>query len=252
MLQPSEREAALDELCGDGVAFHGWDESVELDWHLNEDVVRFIHSIVGDGAHTLETGCGYSTVAFALAGARHTVISPFPVEHDRIRDWCTTRGISLDRVDFIAAESQTVLPGLGSGPLDLVLVDGDHAFPVPFIDWFYAAERLRAGGLCIVDDTQLRTGAILHDFLVRETGRWRVHARFPTTVVFEKLTPMVLDPGGWMTQPYCEQVVGLNLRSVPLLVAEVRRLGLFGGVRNAVRLRTRLRRFLAARRHRSR
>jgi hypothetical protein len=251
MLQPSEREAALEELCRDGVAFHGWDESVELDWHLNPDVVRFIHSIVEDGARTLETGCGYSTVAFALAGAHHTVISPFPVEHDRIRSWCSTRGISVDRLDFIAAESQAVLPGLGLEPLDLVLVDGDHAFPVPFIDWYYAAEWLRPGGLCILDDTQLRTGAILHDFLLREAGRWRVHSRFPTTVVFEKLTPIVLDPGGWMTQPYCEQVVGMNPRSLSLLVSEVRRLGVVRGVRNSVRLRSRVRRFLASRRDRS-
>lgn len=251
MLQPSEREAALDELCRDGVAFHGWDETVEVDWHLNTDVVRFIHSVVDGGARTLETGCGYSTIAFALAGAHHMVISPFAFEHDRIKQWCSTRGISLDRLDFIAAESQAVLPGLESGPLDLVLIDGDHAFPVPFIDWFYAAQRLRPGGLCIVDDTHVRTGTILRDFLRREVGRWRVHTRFPTTVVFEKLTPIVLDSGGWASQPYCERVVGMNLRSIPLLIGEVRDLGVVDGVRNAVRLRTRVRRFLAARRDRS-
>src|SRR5437016_729941 len=68
MLQPSEREAALEELCRDDFAFHGWSESIEIDWHLNTDVVRFIHSIVDEGARTLETGCGYSTIAFALAG----------------------------------------------------------------------------------------------------------------------------------------------------------------------------------------
>ena len=30
-------------------------------------------------------------------------------------------------------------------PLDVVFVDGGHGFPVPMIDWFYGAGRLRRG-----------------------------------------------------------------------------------------------------------
>jgi hypothetical protein len=39
--------------------------------------------------------------------------------------------------------------------LDLVLIDGDHAFPASFIDWYYTAEQVKLGGYVIVDDTNL-------------------------------------------------------------------------------------------------
>ena len=69
---------------------------------------------------------------FALAGAKHTAISPFPFEHDRIRHWCNERRIPLDDVTMVNGPSQDILPRL-DGDLDLVLVDGDHAFPTPLI-----------------------------------------------------------------------------------------------------------------------
>jgi predicted O-methyltransferase YrrM len=83
---------------------------------------------------TLETGCGYSTIIFALKGMRHTVISPIFEEHQRIGEWCDANEIDLSNVEFKLGRSEDLLPALKPEPLDLVLIDGWHAFPAPFLD----------------------------------------------------------------------------------------------------------------------
>ena len=48
---------------------------------------------VRDRDVTLEVGAGLSTVVFAAAGSRHTVISPDAAEHRLIREYCDRAGI---------------------------------------------------------------------------------------------------------------------------------------------------------------
>ncbi len=51
-------------------------------WGLTEAALRFIYGNIDDQSATLETGCGMSTVVFALKGSRHTVIAPAPGEFE--------------------------------------------------------------------------------------------------------------------------------------------------------------------------
>lgn len=88
-------------------------------------------------------------------------------------------------------------------PLDLVLIDGDHAFPSPFIDWYYTADRINKGGYVIVDDTQLSTGRILHDFLCLEKKRWKLHRVIGKTSIFKKMASGNVAEGiFWIQQPF--------------------------------------------------
>src|SRR5690606_26311078 len=73
-------------------------------------------------------------------------ISPFPQEHRLIRTWCAGHGLDSRRINFIARPSQEALPELECEELDFVLIDGDHAFPAPFIDWYFVADRIRKAG----------------------------------------------------------------------------------------------------------
>jgi predicted O-methyltransferase YrrM len=171
-----EKKALLkdkfDSLLSRKPRFHGREKAGTEHYPLSDDVLQWLFEHVQPGAVTLETGCGYSTVVFALLGRYHTVISPFYQEHDIIKKWCLSHDIPVKNMEFIAALSQDVIHGLTGGEmLDMVLIDGDHAFPAPFIDWYYTAERIKQGGCVIVDDTQLITGGILKDFLLTEKGR---------------------------------------------------------------------------------
>jgi len=154
---------------------------------LTEEVLNFISQRIDASACTLETGCGVSTVVFALAGARHICITPAEHEIQRIRDYCLSENISVNEVAFYADSSENVLPGLECEPLDVVLIDGRHVFPAPFIDFYYTAARLKIDGLLVVDDTWLWTGEVLKTILLSEP-EWQLEADFGSrTAVFRKL-----------------------------------------------------------------
>jgi hypothetical protein len=50
-------------------------------WQLADDALDWLDVNVRRGHRTLKTGCLYSTIIFALKGARHMVISPIIEEH---------------------------------------------------------------------------------------------------------------------------------------------------------------------------
>src|SRR5205823_6508985 len=95
--------------------------------------------------------------------------------------------IRIDRLTFYPDLSETILPGLECEPLDLVLIDGRHGFPAPFIDFYYTANKIKINGLLVIDDTWLWTGDVLKQLLLSEP-EWRLEADFsPRTSVFRKL-----------------------------------------------------------------
>jgi hypothetical protein len=172
----------------------------QVSFALPDEVLRFIDSAVDAGSRTLETGAGLSTVLFALERTEHTCVVPFATEVEDITRWCADAGISTERVRFEIGSSERLLPMLDPSQLDLVLIDGAHAFPIPFMDWYYAGRRLRLGGKLVVDDTNLWTGSVLREFLRDQPGwdlLWEHEGR---SVVFERTGDE--DPPYWLDQPY--------------------------------------------------
>jgi hypothetical protein len=161
---------------------------------LTEPPLQFIYDNVDDSSVTLETGCGLSTAVFAVKGSRHTVIAPAPEEFAITKAYCRDRGIPTDQINFITEASQKVLPVLESEPLDLVLIDGGHGFPTPYIDWFYTAGLMKNGGFLMVDDVWLWSCQILRDFLM-EQPQWEFVAEYEgRTAVFKKIS----DGAEWL------------------------------------------------------
>ena len=206
--------AKLQTLLQDQPRFHAIYKDTELieadccNWAIEQPILAWISENVKPGFSTLETGCGYSSVAFAIAGAQHTVLSPIAAEHDAIQRWCVGQGIAMDKIEFLAKASQDIVHSLPQTPLDVVLVDGNHAFPTPFIDWYYTAERVKEGGRMMIDDTQIITGKILRDFLVSEEGRWVLETELGKTAIFRRVTSESVTRGFWFgMQPYCKDPV---------------------------------------------
>jgi predicted O-methyltransferase YrrM len=167
---------------------------------LTTDALKFIYDNVDQTSATLETGSGLSTIAFALTGSRHFVISPAGYEFEIIKDYCRERHISTSQISFVESPSETALPTMELPALDLVLIDGRHGFPAPYIDWFYTAGKLKRGGHVVVDDVWVWSGQVLHDFLDAQP-EWELVADFGSrTSVFRKLEEgsEVLE---WTQQP---------------------------------------------------
>ena len=179
--------ASLDRLIADCPHFHAWPDGRTANWAAPTEVLRFIAAHVKPGMQTLETGAGQTTVAFAIAGARHIAITPDREQTQRIEDYCRERGIE-NRVTFIHGSSDAVLPSGQGIParLDFVLIDGAHRFPFPIIDWFYTASRVPTGGIVAVDDCRMPSVRILHDFLAGEDD-WELIETLHATAFFRRV-----------------------------------------------------------------
>lgn len=187
------------QLISESPAFHmKGDRPVSLG--LSAEALRIIDDAVAEGSMTLETGAGISTVLFALKRTTHFCIVPDPALISRIGQYCTSRGISLDRVTYRVERSEEALPRLTEDGFDLALIDGRHAFPSAAIDWYYIAPRLKCGGLVVLDDTHLWSCACLRDFL-RQEPEWRLEKQTLRTAVFRK-SAEVRHEREWNSQPY--------------------------------------------------
>jgi methyltransferase family protein len=171
-------------------------------WAIHPRLADFLDEYVEPSFVTLETGSGYSTLVILRKGvARHIAIAPDDDEFQAIRAFCASNDLPTASLETVAARSQEWLPVASLPELNLVLVDGDHAFPVPFIDWYYTADRLVVGGVMIVDDIQLVTGRLLADFMDADPKWERVLYEERRFAVFRKLKHPIHE-GGWTLQPY--------------------------------------------------
>ena len=156
-------------------------------WSTTRSCYDFMADHVHPGSRTLETGAGISTVLFAAWGCEHLAIVPFIDEVDAIRSYCSDKGIDITTVAFDIRPSEVALPELpDASEFDLVFIDGGHGFPLPVVDWFYGAGRLRRGGVVVFDDVQLpQVSSFLEMFMDRDdrwqplqsTSKWRAYRR---------------------------------------------------------------------------
>jgi SAM-dependent methyltransferase len=172
-------------------------------WAIRPALAEFLDERVTPGSVTLETGAGLSTLVILRKRPRqHIAVQPVVDEFAVVLEFAEQHGMDIRGFRPIVARSQEWLPGAELPELDLALVDGAHAFPVPFIDWYYAAEKLKVGGLMIVDDTHLVTGTILADFMEADPA-WE-HVRRDDSAFFatyRKRRHPVHDDD-WTRQPY--------------------------------------------------
>jgi predicted O-methyltransferase YrrM len=186
--------AAIEDLLARPPVLHG-----TITHGLTEDALHWI-AAQPRPLRTLETGCGLSTLVFALRGDRHLCITQDGEETDRVREYLDDHGVEAGGLAFEVARSEVALPSLTPGPLDLVLIDGSHAFPNVFVDWLYATPHLRVGGTLVVDDVHLWTGKVLRDYLV-EAPEWELITEWGgRTAAFRKRTEATYRD--WFDQPF--------------------------------------------------
>jgi hypothetical protein len=186
-------------------------------WKLCDEALYFIDRHITSESKTLETGAGLSTLLFALKQSSHTCIAPDAKGFERIKTYAQQHNISTEKISFRASKSEDVLPGLEEKDLDLVLIDGSHAFPSPFIDWYYASRRLKVGGILIVDDTQIWTGAVLKNFLLSES-EWQLQEDFSSRSAAFIKQKEYAHSKTWRQQPFVARQ-----SQYPILVAKFRR-----------------------------
>jgi len=176
----------------------------EITWAISDELAEFLDHNVSQGFKTLETGAGISTLIFTLKGASHTAVVPDIEQVKRIEHFCDAHNINREQLEFHVEISEKVLPAIEKDELDLVLIDGRHGFPAPFIDWYYTAGALKVGGILIVDDTHIWTGEILRDFLIEDTTWEMIDNLSGRVAIFRKLADGSHNQE-WHIQPYVQK-----------------------------------------------
>ena len=141
-----------------------WDSGEPVFWGVDPEVIEFVEKNVSSG-RTIETGAGFSSIGFIICGCTHTAVCPDTFVRDNILGFCDRHGINTTQFTFVSSKSQDYLPTLPEQEFDCALVDGEHAFPIPQIDFYYLSRVLKVGGLLLVDDIDIWSCEIIHKFL---------------------------------------------------------------------------------------
>jgi hypothetical protein len=172
---------------------------------LEPPTLSFLASIVRPDMTSFETGGGWSTVILATSGGRHVTVNPDQTANELIAEFMSAHGIDRTAVRFVAGLSDIELPTLALEPLDLILLDGSHAFPIPMIDWHYTHRHLKVGGLLLLDNSSINAVRMLCDFLLLDSN-YRFDKQVGDCTIWTKVADSPL--AGWGEQP-------LNQRQFP-------------------------------------
>jgi len=172
---------------------------------VSKEVLRYLASIIKPNNVTLETGGGYSTVVFAACSLKHICVNPDITANEMIRSFLQKHGYACEHLEFIEDSSDKGLPTLNlEDKVNVALIDGNHSFPFPIIDWHYIDCFLKRGSKILIDDTHINSVKILSDFLLSESSY-----KYVTTIgkctVFEKINDTRVI--GWAGQ-------GINIKSM--------------------------------------
>jgi Methyltransferase domain len=151
---------------------------------------------------TAETGCGLSTLVLSHLSSHHTA---FTVSvGDSLQNTSNHPMLNQKTTKFVVGPAQITLPAWQfSQPLDLVLLDGAHAYPFVELDYYYLYRHVRCGGTLIIDDIHIPTIGRLYEFLLDEE-MWEHRGDVRTTAFFRRTSFPLLDPygDGWTSQKY--------------------------------------------------
>ena len=153
-----------------------------------------------------ETGCGGSTIVLSNISQHHTA---FAIEGaDRtITGLRQYSGFRADSVVFVEGETRRTLPlHVFEGRLDLALLDGPHAYPLPQLEFAYLFPQVRVGGWVVLDDMQIPSVYELVRFMRMESSMVLEEVAV-RTAFFRKIRERDFGPDGWQHQ-------GINRRGI--------------------------------------
>jgi hypothetical protein len=201
----------IDRLVDEVPAFHSGGSKT---WNAMPATLEVIQQRVGPGDVTVETGAGASTVVFAAMGALHTAISPFGDEHRRIADYGREVDIDMSNVSFAEGRSCDILPTLDAPKLDAAFIDGMHSFPHPIVDFHFIEERMRLGGLLLLDDLPIPAVGVLAQFLDGSPTWQRLDIVDGRAGVYQKRAEADREDN-WRRQPFNRRYPDFSVLGLP-------------------------------------
>ncbi|MCA0023552.1 MULTISPECIES: class I SAM-dependent methyltransferase [unclassified Mesorhizobium] len=177
-----------------------WHDAGNLHPEVLEAIAR--HAFHINASETAETGCGLSTVMLSTIVDAHTCFTI--AAGNSLAQVQNVPHLRTERVNFVIGPSQLTVPRhTFARPLDLVLIDGPHGFPFAHLEYFYFYQKIRKGGILVVDDIHIPTIRQLYDVL-RDDKMWKHVEDVMTTAFFRRTEAPMFDPfgDGWERQQF--------------------------------------------------
>jgi hypothetical protein len=153
--------------------------------------------------HSAETGSGASTLLFSHLSQHHTVFA-LDAGSGSITNVRRSPLLRPNVVTFVEGPTQATLPQHGfAQKLQLVLIDGPHAYPFPDLEYYFLYPHLDTGALLILDDVHIPTVHSLFQFL-QQDAMFELNETVQTTAFFTRTSAPTFDPlgDGWWQQNY--------------------------------------------------
>ena len=151
--------------------------------------------------HSAETGSGASTLLFSHVSDHHTVFA-FDGGSGSVRNVRSSSLLRENVVRFVEGPTQRTLPEQQfDEKLQVVLLDGPHAYPFPDLEYYFLYPHLDTGALLILDDIHIPTINHLFQFLRRD-AMFDLDEVVHTTAFFTRTDTPTFDSygDGWWEQ----------------------------------------------------
>jgi hypothetical protein len=156
-----------------------------------------------DLAHSVETGCGKTTLLLSHLSADHKV---FTIDAgDSLSRVKTSPLLKPDRVEFVEGPTQRTLPRYRFDcRLQFALLDGPHGYPFPELEYWHIYPHLDEGAVFVVDDAQIPTISNMVSFLIADDMFEALQIVDGNTAFFRRTGAPTLDPFAdrWFEQGY--------------------------------------------------
>jgi len=173
----------------------------------SEVLVAIAENLPSGDVTTLETGCGKSTIMFSHLSARHYVFA----YDDRGAEGSSVDLVQHDpefkseTITWVFGPTQRTLLHYPFGDVrfDVILLDGPHGYPFPDFEYAILYERLKPGGVLILDDVHIPSIGNMYD-LLREDRMYEEIGVIATTGLLRRTDVVGVPSDGdhWFEQSY--------------------------------------------------
>ena len=196
-----------------------WHEAGTLSIKALEAIAHHLYAVEMPLLHTLETGCGKSTVLLSNISAHHQVFALSNMDNS----WDTVMTFPLtnkETVHLINGPTQrTMLKHNFEHKIQFALIDGPHGYPFPDIEYYFIYPHLEENALLVIDDIHIPNIKNLFDFLCADE-MFHLEEVISTTAIFRRTSAPTFDPTGdsWWKQGYNHNVAAYYLKTYPSLL----------------------------------
>lgn len=220
-------------------------------WHSAGTVTnRLIGAIasrateIGEIQHSVETGCGRTTLLLSHLSADHVVFARDVQNNvseltNSISKVTSSALFNSKNVTLVEGPTQLTLAKYNFvNRVQLALIDGPHGYPFPDLEYYYFYPLVAPGGLLLLDDTQIPSIGRMYE-IIKADKMFTLLEVVDNMAFFQRSNTPLIDPisDGWWLQGYnrnyYDELMGIARQPKKNRHGFVRRiqraLGKFGG-----------------------